>query len=62
MLFRSLTVIRANTSRDIAKANINGVMKYVIGPFTNKTQAETLATALMAQNVTGVEIEKLENK
>lgn len=58
----ALTVIRANTSRDIAKANINGIMKYVIGPFTNKTQAEALATALMAQNITGVEIEKLENK
>ena len=58
----AITAIRANTSRDIAKANVNGVMKYVIGPFTNKNQAETLATALMAQNITGVEIEKLENK
>lgn len=58
----ALAVIRANTNRDIAKANINGIMKFVIGPFTNKAQAETLATALMAQNVTGVEIEKLENK
>ena len=58
----ALTVIRANTNRDIAKANINGIMKFVIGPFTNKTQAEALATALMAQNITGVDIEKLENK
>ena len=58
----AITVIRANTNRDIAKANINGIMKFVIGPFTNKSQAEVLATALMAQNVIGVEIEKLENK
>ncbi len=58
----AITVIRSNTSRDIAKANVNGVMKYVIGPFTGKNQAEALATALMAQNITGVEIEKLENK
>ena len=58
----AINAIRANTSRDIAKANVNGVMKYVIGPFTSKNQAEALATALMAQNVTGVEIEKLENK
>lgn len=58
----AITAIKANTSRDIAKANINGVMKYVIGPFTSKNQAEKLATALMAQNITGVEIEKLENK
>lgn len=58
----AITAIRANTSRDIAKANVNGVMKYVIGPFTSKNQAEVLATALMAQNISGVEIEKLENK
>ncbi len=58
----AITVIRENTSRDIAKANVNGVMKYVIGPFTGKAQAEALATALMAKKITGVEIEKLENK
>ena len=58
----AISVIRTNTSRDIAKANVNGIMKYVIGPFTNKTQADALASALMAQNITGVEVEKLENK
>lgn len=58
----ALAAIRENTSRDIAKANINGIMKYVIGPFTNKSQAENLMNTLLARGVTGVEIEKLENK
>lgn len=58
----ALAVIRESTSRDIAKANINGSMKYVIGPFASKSQAENLANALIAKQVSGVEIEKLENK
>jgi len=37
-------------------------MKYVIGPFANKSQADALANALLARQVSGVEIEKLENK
>lgn len=58
----AISIIKANTNRDIAKANVNGIMKYVIGPFTNKSQAEALSLALMSQNVTGVEIEKIESK
>ncbi len=58
----AMAAIRENTNRDIAKANINGVMKYVIGPFANKSQADALANALLARQVSGVEIEKLENK
>ncbi len=57
----ALAVIRENTSRDIAKAAIDGVMKYVIGPFTNKTQADGLAEALAGKQITGVEVEKVEN-
>lgn len=58
----ALAAIRDNTTRDIAKANINGVMKYVIGPFQDRQQAEKLMNALLAKQVTNVEIEKLENK
>jgi hypothetical protein len=58
----ALAAIRENTSRDIAKANINGIMKYVIGPFQEREQAEKLVNALLAKQVTNVEIEKLENK
>lgn len=57
----ALAVIRETTTRDIAKVAINGVMKYVIGPFTNKAQAEDLANALSTRQITGVEVEKVEN-
>ena len=58
----ALAVIREKTSRDIAKAAINGVMKYVIGPFGSKSQADELAAALTARQITAVEVEKVENK
>ena len=57
----ALAVIREKTSRDIAKAAINGVMKYVIGPFGSKAQADDLAAALAARQITAVEVEKLAN-
>lgn len=57
----ALAVIRENTSRDIAKVAINGIMKYVIGPFSNKAQADDLAGALAGKQITGVEVEKVEN-
>lgn len=56
----ALAAIRENTTKDIAKAAIDGVMKFVIGPFTNKTQAETLANAITAKGVTA-EVEKVAN-
>ena len=57
----ALAVIREKTSRDIAKAAINGVMKYVIGPFGSKAQADELAQALTARQITAVEVEKVES-
>lgn len=57
----ALAVIRETTSRDIAKTAINGVMKFVIGPFTSKAQADELASALSARQVTSVEVEKVGN-
>lgn len=57
----ALAVIRETTTRDIAKAAINGVMKFVIGPFDSKAQAEELASALTARQVTSVEVEKVGN-
>lgn len=57
----ALAVIRETTTRDIAKAAINGVMKFVIGPFDSKAQAEELASALTASQVTSVEVEKVGN-
>ena len=57
----ALAVIREKTSRDIAKAAINGVMKHVIGPFGSKAQADELASALAARQITAVEVEKVGN-
>lgn len=58
----ALAVIREKTNKDIAKAAIDGVMKYVIGPFNAKSQAEELAAALTSRQVTAVEVEKVDGK
>ncbi len=57
----ALAVIRETTTRDIAKSAIGGVMKYVIGPFSNKAQADELANALIGKQINSVEVEKVEN-
>lgn len=58
----ALAVIREKTNKDIAKAVINGVMKFVIGPFNAKSQADELVSALISRQVTAVEVEKVEGK
>ena len=57
----ALAVIRETTTRDIAKVAVNGIMKYVIGPFSNKAQADELANALAGKQITSVEVEKVGN-
>ncbi len=57
----ALAVIRETTTRDIAKVAVNGIMKYVIGPFSNKAQADELANALIGKQITSVEVEKAGN-
>lgn len=58
----AVEAIRSNTSKDIAKVAIDGVMKYVIGPFGNKNEAEALSNSLKARGVSGVEVQRMENK
>lgn len=58
----AVETIRNSTNKDIAKVAIDGVMKYVIGPFGNKNEADALANALRGRQVSGVEVQKLENK
>ncbi len=58
----AVETIRNTTTKDIAKVAIEGIMKYVIGPFGNKNEAEALANSLKGRQVSGVEVEKLENK
>lgn len=52
--------IRDNTEKDIAKTVENGATKYVVGPFTSKTEADTLKAALDKAGLTGIILEKIE--
>ena len=58
----AVETIRSSTNKDIAKVAVDGVMKYVVGPFGNKNEAEALLNSLKTRGVSGVEIQKLENK
>lgn len=52
--------IRENTEKDIAKTVESGATKYVVGPFTSKTEADTLKAALDKAGLEGVTLEKIE--
>lgn len=54
-----LTVIRGITEKDIAKANVDGKLRYVIGPFNNEEDAKILAAGLKAVSDKTVEITKV---
>lgn len=56
----ALAAIKEHTSKDIVKAAIDGVMKFVIGPFTNKVQADALAGAISARGI-AAQVEKVAN-
>ena len=58
----AVETIRSSTNKDIAKVAVDGVMKYVVGPFGNKNEAEALANSLKTRGVSSVEVQKLENK
>lgn len=52
--------IRENTEKDIAKTTENGNIRYVIGPFNNKTEPEALKVALDKAGLSGITLEKVE--
>lgn len=54
-----LAVIRGITEKDIAKATVDGELRYVIGPFSNEEDANILKTGLKAVSDKTVEIEKV---
>ncbi len=55
-----LSVIRATTEKDIARANDNGRLQYVVGPFGKEEDARLLVTALKAVSDKNIEIKKVE--
>ncbi len=52
--------IRDNTEKDIAKTVENGSVRYVIGPFSAKAEAEELKESLDKAGLTGILLEKIE--
>lgn len=55
-----LKVIRESTEKDIAKSIDNGVIKYVVGPFATKNDADELKATLDKKGFSGTQIEKVE--
>jgi hypothetical protein len=55
-----MSVIRATTEKDIAKATEGGQVIYVIGPFSKADQANQLATALRAVSDKSISVKQVE--
>lgn len=54
-----ISLIQAVTSRDLLKNEENGVLSYILGPYTGKTEAESILSSLKEIGVSKMEIETL---
>lgn len=54
-----LQIIKESTDKDIARATEDGVTKFVIGPFNNRTAADKLMNSLENAGLSGVKLENL---
>jgi len=54
-----LDIIRQNTDRDIAKKTVDGRELFLIGPFTNKTDAENIIKLLEGVGASGLSLEEI---
>jgi hypothetical protein len=54
-----LSVIRGITDKDLAKAVVDGKLRYVVGPFGNEEDANILRTGIKAVSDQTVEVEKI---
>ncbi len=52
------SVIRGKTSKDILRASTPEGVKYIIGPFRSRNEAEAIAAELIAADVEGVSVEE----
>lgn len=52
-----LTLVKEHSNKDIAKTIIDGNTIYIIAPFDNRKEAETLANILMGEGIEGINIE-----
>ena len=54
-----LDIIRQNTDRDIAKKTVDGRELFIIGPFTNKPDAENIMKLLEGVGASGLSLEEI---
>ena len=54
-----IDVIRSNTDRDIAKKIVEGREVFLIGPFSNKIEAEMIVTLISGLGTSGVMLEEI---
>jgi hypothetical protein len=54
-----IDIIRSNTDRDIAKKMVEGKEIFLIGPFSNKIEAEQLITIISGLGAPGVLLEEI---
>ncbi|MHC1779900.1 MAG: hypothetical protein AB9922_06650 [Bacteroidales bacterium] len=54
-----LDIIRQNTDRDIAKKTVDGRELFIIGPFTNKPEAENVIKLLEGVGASGLSLEEI---
>ena len=52
------SVIRGKTSKDILRASTPEGVKYIIGPFRSRNEAEAIAAELIAADIEGVSVEE----
>ncbi|MEA5004962.1 MAG: hypothetical protein VB022_00970 [Rikenellaceae bacterium] len=57
-----LEILRKSTDKDIAMKPVEGKNIYFVGPFANKTEAESVVSALGELAAEGVSIEAIKNK
>ncbi len=57
-----LDILRQNTDRDIAKKIVEGRELFIIGPFTNRPEAEKIIKILEGIGATGLSVEEIKNQ
>ncbi len=53
----AMTAVQALTSQDIARASEGGIVSYLVGPFDDRGEAETIVSGLKAAGLQSVSIE-----
>ena len=57
----ALIVLRENTDRDIAKSVVDGKEVYIVGPFSNRAEAEKIVLLLTNSDLSGITIQEIKS-